>query len=78
MTDYRQIDRICRMVSESTMTLPPSEKWRTIEQLEFAIFEYIDWWNHRRLHSQIGLIPPAEAEANYYRHTRAVETAGSQ
>ena len=52
--------------------------WRTIEQLEFAIFEYIDWWNHRRLHSQIGLIPPAEAEANYYRHTRAVETAGSQ
>jgi transposase InsO family protein len=22
----------------------------TIEQLEFALFEYLDWWNHRRLH----------------------------
>ena len=61
-----------------TELIKPHGPWRTIEQLEFAIFEYIDWWNHRRLHSQIGLIPPAEAEANYYRHTRAVETAGSQ
>jgi hypothetical protein len=49
--------------------IKPHGPWRTIEQLEFAIFEYIDWWNHRRLHSQVGLIPPAEAEANYYRHT---------
>ena len=52
--------------------------WRTLDQLEFALFEYIDWWNHRRLHSEIGMIPPAEAETNYYRHTRPVETAGSQ
>jgi transposase InsO family protein len=22
--------------------------WRTVEQLEFALFEYLDWWNHRR------------------------------
>jgi putative transposase len=52
--------------------------WRTFDQLEFALFEYIDWWNHRRLHSEIGMIPPAEAEANYYRHTQTMETAGSQ
>ena len=36
--------------------------WRTLEQLEFALFEYIDWWNHRRLHSQIGMRPPVEVE----------------
>ena len=52
--------------------------WRTIEQLEFALFEYIDWWNHRRLHGQLGMIPPAEAEATYYGQAGAVETAGSQ
>ncbi len=52
--------------------------WHTIEQLEFALFEYIDWWNHRRLHSQIGMIPPAEAEAAYYRQTGPVHVAGSQ
>jgi putative transposase len=52
--------------------------WRSIEQLEFAIFEYLDWWNHRRLHGQIGMIPPAEAEDTYYRHIQAVKTTGSQ
>src|SRR5664280_3841207 len=52
--------------------------WRTIEQLEFALFEYLDWWNQRRLHGEIGMIPPVEKEATYYRQTRSLETAGSQ
>ena len=52
--------------------------WRTIEQLEFTLFEYIDWWNHRRLHGELGMIPPAEAEATYYGQAGHVETAGSQ
>jgi len=39
--------------------------WRSIAQLEFALFEYLDWWNHRRLHGEIGMIPPAEKEAAY-------------
>jgi putative transposase len=52
--------------------------WRSIEQLEFALLEYIDWWNHRRLHSQIGMRPPVEAETEYYRQRRPLQTAGSQ
>src|SRR5919198_6200963 len=40
--------------------------WRTIEQLEFALFEYLDWWNHRRLRGEIGMIPPVEKEAAYH------------
>jgi len=52
--------------------------WRTIEQLEFALFEYLDWWNHRRLHGEIGMITPVEKETAYYRQTRSLETAGSQ
>lgn len=52
--------------------------WRSIEQLEFALLEYIDWWNHRRLHSEIGKRPPVEAEHDYYRQHRPLETAGSQ
>ncbi len=39
--------------------------WRTVEALEFALFEYLDWWNHRRLHAQIGMIPPVEKETAY-------------
>lgn len=52
--------------------------WRTLEQLEFALFEYLDWWNHRRLHSEIGMIPPVECEANYYRQTQALTGAAAQ
>jgi transposase InsO family protein len=52
--------------------------WRTIEQLEFALFEYIDWWNHRRLHGELGMIPPAEAEATYYRQLQTAATGASQ
>jgi putative transposase len=40
--------------------------WRTPEQVELATLEYIDWWNNRRLHTEIGDIPPAEMEAMYY------------
>jgi putative transposase len=28
---------------------------------------YIDWFNHHRLHGQIGDLPPAELETAYYR-----------
>ncbi len=52
--------------------------WRTIEQLEFALFEYLDWWNHRRLHGEIGMIPPVEKEAAYYAQHRPAVEAGSQ
>jgi putative transposase len=52
--------------------------WRTVEQLEYALFEYIDWWNHRRLHGEIGLVPPAEKEADYYAQPPALADAGTQ
>ena len=39
--------------------------WRTREQLEFAIVEYLGWFNHDRLHSSLGDIPPAEFEAQH-------------
>jgi putative transposase len=52
--------------------------WRTLNQLEYALFEYIDWWNHRRLHGQIGMKPPVETEAEYYRQHRPREVAGTQ
>jgi putative transposase len=39
--------------------------WRTREQLEFAIVEYLGWFNHDRLHSSLDDIPPAEFEAEH-------------
>jgi putative transposase len=51
--------------------------WKNIDDLEIATAEYIDWWNHRRLHGQIGMIPPAELETNHYRSNHAPESAGA-
>jgi putative transposase len=42
--------------------------WRSIEQVEFATLEWVDWFNHRRLLEPIGYIPPAEFELMYYRN----------
>ncbi|WP_155739918.1 IS3 family transposase, partial [Rhodococcus rhodochrous] len=42
------------------------EPWRSIDDLEIAVAEYIDWFNHRRLHGEIGMISPVEAEQSYY------------
>jgi putative transposase len=42
--------------------------WFGIDDLEIAVAEYFDWINQRRLHSQLGHIPPIEAETNFYTH----------
>ena len=41
--------------------------WKTKEAVEFATLEWVSWFNNHRLLELIGYIPPAEAEANYYR-----------
>jgi len=41
--------------------------WRTLDAVEYATLEWVDWFNHRRLLEPIGNIPPAELEQAYYR-----------
>lgn len=40
--------------------------WRSVQAVEYATLEWVDWFNHRRLLEPIGSIPPAQAEANFY------------
>ena len=40
--------------------------WRSLEAVEFATLEWVDWFNNRRRLEPIGYIPPAEAESRYY------------
>ena len=39
--------------------------WRSRSQLELAAVEYIAWFNHERLHSSLGDLPPVEFESLY-------------
>ncbi|MGE0706185.1 MAG: IS3 family transposase [Vicinamibacterales bacterium] len=40
--------------------------WRSLDAVEFATLEWVDWFNHRRLLEPIGYLPPAEFEARYH------------
>ena len=44
--------------------------WRSVEAVEFATLEWVDWFNNRRLLEPIGNIPPAEAEARFFAQSR--------
>jgi len=52
--------------------------WRGLDDVEFATLEYLDWFNHRRLHSEIGKVPPAEHETTYNDHAHPAATAGTK
>jgi putative transposase len=44
--------------------------------LEWATLLWVDWFNNRRLHGSIGMIPPSEFESNYYKQ-RELENRSS-
>ena len=49
--------------------------WKSKEAVELATLEWVAWFNHHRLLEPIGYIPPAEAEANYWRQRAQRVTA---
>ena len=69
-------------LAESTIGLYKTElirrrgPWRSIDDVELATLEWVDWWNHRRLHTELGLIPPAEHEAQHAEHIDTNATIG--
>jgi putative transposase len=40
--------------------------WRGRSDVELATLGWVDWFNHHRLHSTLGYLPPAEYEATQY------------
>jgi len=44
----------------------PKGGWKSVVDVELAVAEYIDWFNHRRLHGELAQVPPAEFEANHW------------
>jgi putative transposase len=52
--------------------------WKNVDHVEWATLTYVDWFNNRRIHNEIGKIPPAEFEENYYRQIAAPELETSQ
>jgi putative transposase len=49
-----------------TELIKPRGPWKSVDDVEIATAEWVDWFNHRRLYEYCGDIPPAELEAAYY------------
>lgn len=45
--------------------------WQNPNEVEYATLQWVDWFNHRRLFTPIGDIPPAEFEQAYYQRESA-------
>jgi putative transposase len=54
-----------------TEVIHPRGPWRTLDAVEYATLEWVDWFNNRRLLESIGHVPPAEYEQAYHRLTEA-------
>jgi putative transposase len=52
--------------------------WKNVDHVEWATLTYVDWFNNRRIHNEIGKIPPAELEENYYRQNGTATLVTSQ
>ena len=67
-------------VAESTIGLYKTElinqqgPWKTMEQVEFATLQWVDWYNHKRLHGACERLPPVEYEDNHAAATAAGTT----
>ncbi|WP_425299416.1 IS3 family transposase [Nocardia cyriacigeorgica] len=59
-----------------TELIKPRGPWRSVDQVEFATAEWVDWFNHRRLYQYCGDLPPAEMEAAHYAQHPAQQPAG--
>ena len=53
-----------------TELIKPRGPWHTLDTVEIATAEWVDWFNHRRLYEYCGDIPPAQAEDHYYARNR--------
>lgn len=40
--------------------------YKTIADVEYAVAGWVDWYNHRRLHTSLGMVPPVEYENSHY------------
>lgn len=59
-----------------TELIKPRRPWKTIDQVEIATAEWVDWFNHRRIYEYCGDITPAELEKAYYARLTAHQPAG--
>jgi len=44
--------------------------WRNVDHVELATLAYVEWFNHHRLHGELGHVPPDEFDTAHYARPR--------
>jgi len=80
LTEHRSINALAESFNGlyKTELIRHRGPWRGLDDVEFATLEYIDWFNHRRLHGELGMLPPAAFEALHGRQAPTALLAASQ
>jgi putative transposase len=60
----------------STATIETTSGWKGLDDVELATLEWVDWHNHRRLHSACHDLTPAEYEQSHYGQHPVLTEAG--
>ena len=51
--------------------------WRSIDDVEIAVAEWVEWYNTTRLHGSLNDVPPIEYESTYYAHHAPSQPVGA-
>ena len=51
--------------------------WRSIDDVEIAVAEWVEWYNTTRLHGSLNDVPPIEYESTYYADHAASQPVGA-
>jgi transposase InsO family protein len=60
---FRAVKRLFQKVVDLIEREGP---WRNLEQVEYRTFQWVGWYNQRRLMEPLGDIPPIEFEQAYH------------
>lgn len=58
-----------------TELIHPRKPWQTLEEVEIATLEWVDWFNHRRIAQHCDDLTPVEFEHAYYGRNQAPQKA---
>jgi hypothetical protein len=62
-------DRMLRNTQRKIEVIRRCGPWRKVDEVEYAVLEWVDWFNNRRLLEPVGYATPSNFEKAYHRNT---------